>query len=78
MRINIIKMTKQSRYKLYPYLEKKSVPKSKVCNMCHIEKPIGDFAKGSTYADGHRPSCKECVNEVRRQMEALNRSVFPF
>lgn len=78
MRINIIKMTKQSRYKLYPYLEKKPVPKSKVCNMCHIEKPIGDFAKGSTYADGHRPSCKECVNDVAAILRQNKRDVFPF
>lgn len=71
-------IVKQDRYKLYPYLEKKPVPKSKVCNVCHIEKTIGDFAKGSTYADGHRPSCKECVNEIAAILRENNKLLFPF
>jgi hypothetical protein len=66
------------RYKLLPSLEKKEPPEAKVCITCHIEKPIGEFAKCKSYADGHRSTCKECVNEVRRQMEELNKSIFPF
>lgn len=45
--------------------------KSKICNVCKIEKPITDFYKCGN--GGFRSYCKKCANEKSRQYQQKNR-----
>lgn len=39
----------------------------KICNTCRIEKPLIEFGKHSTSADGYNPKCKSCVSEYQKK-----------
>lgn len=34
--------------------------KTKICNVCGIEKPLTEFTKRPTYKDGYSKMCKDC------------------
>lgn len=46
----------------------------KICNMCHVEKPLTEFYKLSNGQDGRRPSCKKCSNVRKNELEKSIRS----
>ena len=35
----------------------------KLCNKCHVEKPLSGFAKNSSKSDGLQARCRECNRE---------------
>jgi hypothetical protein len=43
--------------------------KSKVCNTCHISKPLSEFNRDSHASDGRRSRCSKCRNKARRETE---------
>jgi hypothetical protein len=43
--------------------------KSKVCNTCHISKPLSEFNRDSHASDGRRSRCSKCRNKTRRETE---------
>lgn len=40
--------------------------KTKVCNHCGQEKPITEFYKNYLYKDFLMPTCKTCMNEMKK------------
>lgn len=67
------------RYKLLPSLKQKdSVPDKKTCKKCKKEKPIAEFAKNSSFKDGHAGVCKKCFNEKTRAKVKEMKGGFPF
>jgi superfamily II helicase len=58
--------------------EQKQQETTKVCKVCHIEKPLEDFAKGLGMRDGRRTICKKCFNEHTRTIKQEARDRFPF
>lgn len=44
---------------------------SKVCTMCGISKPLGDFPKEPRMADGRRNQCKRC-RDLRKREQIAN------
>lgn len=51
-------------------LPKPSAPGLKVCYRCRKEKPLSDFCKNKSRADGLNPYCKKCEKEKREEREA--------
>lgn len=53
-------------------------PDKKVCKTCGIEKPIAQFKKHVTYADGHANQCRQCEYEkqARKQEEEAGNGFF--
>lgn len=45
----------------------------KVCRTCKAEKPLRQFYRHPTYADGHMSDCKECKRAYQREMHWLKR-----
>jgi hypothetical protein len=41
--------------------------KNKICRDCHKRKPLTEYYRGDSYADGHYTRCKACCAEVRRR-----------
>jgi hypothetical protein len=39
----------------------------KICTKCGETKPLSDFYREPTTADGHRPDCKECKKSYRER-----------
>jgi len=39
---------------------------TKVCTMCHKEKPRQEFYDNISCADGYTPKCKKCSNKMKR------------
>lgn len=42
----------------------------KTCTKCGIVKPLDKFHRDSTFKDGHRPRCAECVCTAKREKYA--------
>jgi len=38
----------------------------KACNKCHVVKPLAEYPKNHTCADGHTGECKECCRKRAR------------
>lgn len=66
------------RYKIYASLNKKPTEPIRLCNVCHIPKPISEFGKNATNAGGHRPTCKTCINKKERETYNEKKTQFPF
>lgn len=45
----------------------------KTCRTCKTEKPLRQFYRHPTYADGHMSDCKECKKAYSRDMHWLKR-----
>jgi len=43
-----------------------TLPDSKACSKCLVEKPLDDFHKQSDSKDGYRTSCKDCRQESQK------------
>lgn len=50
---------------------------SKVCACCKIEKPISEFGKRASLADGHNIYCKSCQNAKLRESRARRKNTLP-
>lgn len=37
------------------------IPPTKICNSCHVEKPLDDFYKSNVGKYGHLAQCKDCI-----------------
>lgn len=44
----------------------------RMCSKCQKEKPLEDFSKRDTSADGYRRQCKSCINEGKRLWKQAN------
>ncbi len=44
-------------------------PLLKACRKCKAVKPVGEFGRQSSRADGYRRRCKSCERELRKQRE---------
>lgn len=40
--------------------------KTKICNRCGEEKPVTEFYKNYLYKDCLLPTCKKCLNEMKK------------
>lgn len=45
----------------------------KTCRTCKAEKPLRQFYRHPTYADGRMSDCKECKKAYSREMHQLKR-----
>jgi hypothetical protein len=45
-------------------------PETKVCNKCKVPKPIKDFTRDMTMADGRYNTCKPCTAAHRKAYRA--------
>ena len=50
---------------------------SKVCACCKIEKPISEFGKRASLADGHNIYCKSYQNAKLRESRARRKNTLP-
>lgn len=46
----------------------------KTCSKCHKEKPLSEFSKDKSKADGHYPSCKDCMNLYSKDYYLRNKN----
>ncbi len=46
---------------------------NKQCSKCHQSKPIESFRKQSKSRDGLKSYCKECDNQIQRELYQKNR-----
>jgi hypothetical protein len=45
----------------------------KICRTCKAEKPLRQFYRHLTYADGRMSDCKDCKRAYQREMHWLKR-----
>lgn len=48
----------------------------KICNKCLEEKPLSEFGMNKSCPDGHRGTCKGCVNARVREKRRRDREQF--
>lgn len=46
---------------------------TKICKVCGRQKPLADFHRNHTYADGHMSKCKECASAYAKVWREANR-----
>lgn len=46
---------------------------SKLCRKCGVVKPLGDYQRNKSRADGRQSYCRECTNEANRAWHHNNR-----
>ena len=51
-----------------------SSSQSKTCNICVLEKPLGEFYENHTYRDGYNGKCKVCEKEAKKSYRLRNLS----
>ena len=49
----------------------KTLPATKACRACKVEKPLSSFSKHRLAKDGHRNDCKTCVKAERTKRREL-------
>jgi hypothetical protein len=44
--------------------------RTKICNTCHLEKPLSGFRRNGKYSDGRVGKCTECLLERATELNA--------
>lgn len=52
----------------------------KTCTKCKVPKPVKEFYRRPENKDGMAEQCKDCVNKIKREVNAKKRdeTFFPF
>lgn len=60
------------RIKITRKIREKIIVTQKICNQCHIEKPIEKFRKQAKARDGHKNNCADC-DDIYQKTRYINK-----